>query len=160
MCGIVVLKGGPFSFGLRFDVARLLNLDLKTDEGRKILEAVLSELPHDHKWGDAPIEKGYAKAGLARYHIEHEMLSQYTKKEGTMESVSTKGERSAKDAPSMLADTPCHVKLEFPKWHELQTLAVVLRAAEKKTCTALGMLKRDKATAGARLGEAGAPLTI
>ena len=146
-------------FGLRFDVARLLNLDQKTEEGKAVLEAVLSELAHDDKWGDSPIEKGYAKAGLARYHIEHELLSQYTKKEGKTESVNTKGDRVAKDAPTMLADTSCPVKLEFPKWHELQSLAVVLRSAEKKTGMALGMLKRDKATAGARLGEAGGPLT-
>lgn len=148
-----------FSFGLRFDVARLLNLDLSTEEGKTIMEAVLSELAHDDKWGDTPIERGYAKAGLVRYHIQHELLSQYTKKEGKSESVSTKGERFAKDGPSILEDTPM-VKLEFPKWHELQALAAVLRSAEKKTSTALGVLKRDKATAGARLGDAGGPPTI
>lgn len=119
-----------------------------------ILEAVLGELQHDDQWGSTPIERGYAKAGLLRYHIQHELLSQYKTKEGRHESLTTKGERVTKDGSTGLEDTP-HVKLEFPRWHELQTLAGVIHSAEKKTTAALSSLKRDKAAAGVRLGKAG-----
>ena len=48
-------------------MAELLKLPVDSDE----LKVILKELPQDDKWDiNVPVERGYSKAGLVRYHLE------------------------------------------------------------------------------------------
>jgi hypothetical protein len=125
---------------------------LKTEEGPIVLDAILSELPQDDNWGDTPIERGYAKAGLKRYQIQHELLSKFTKTSGREDNIASRGEKTGKETNLDIEDT-APVKLEHPRYQELVNKAGVIRSAEKKAAQAVATLKREKASAAARVGE-------
>ena len=85
-------------------MAELVKLPVESAE----LGAILAELPQDDKWDlEIPLERGYSKAGLVRYHLEGVKALTSTKAE---ESYSEQLSQSKQGAVQKVAGGP---KLEL-----------------------------------------------
>ena len=143
----------------RYDVAKLLNVDPK--EQPEILEAILSELPSDEDWNlEVAVQRGYAKAGLKRYKIDHSLLTESRRNEGQKEMMSATTEKVSRESwmaegSSSSAGAGTTVKIENAAHITLLQKVKVLRSAEKMLCTLMAQLKKDRASLLAKANEAG-----
>lgn len=99
-------------------MAELVKLPVESAE----LGAILAELPQDDKWDlEIPLERGYSKAGLVRYHLEGVKALTSTKAE---EPYSEQLSQSKQGAVQKVAGGPklelVNVKAENPLHDKLQ----------------------------------------
>lgn len=143
----------------RYDVAKLLGVDPK--EQPEILEAILSELPSDEGWNlEVAVQRGYAKAGLKRYKIDHSLLAENRRSEGQKDMMSATTEKVSRESwlnegSSSSAGGGVAVKIEHASHLTLLQKVKVLRSAEKVVGTLMAQLKKDRASLLAKANEAG-----
>lgn len=127
---------------LRYDVAKLNNLDMKDPHQLQILDNILANLPDDKDWDRAdPTEAAYAEMDLTRYHMTKRDLSSCSRQDVDSKALVIEKDVSkkvAKDNNSQLADLVA-VKFEHCKVVETLDLQPELLVSEKQ----LGKLVKD-----------------
>lgn len=140
----------------RYDVAKVLNMDPVAQQDT--LEAILSELPSDSEWDlSVAVQRGYAKAGLKRYKVDHTLLSEFSRTEGIRETQTAGLEKSSKesflDASGASGSGEAKVKLENPAQVALVAQVKVLKSAERVLSNFMASLKKDRAALKAKESE-------
>jgi len=137
----------------------LLGISTNNPAETAVLETILNELPNDDDWDEeVPIQRGYKKAGLKRYKIDHALLSQANMVTGEKQELTANIDKVGRLSSSGAAsskDGAIRVKLENPEYESLKGLAKVIQSAEKKVNQLLMGLKKDRATMLAKVGPEG-----
>ena len=115
------------------------------------MNSVLGELDSDDGWDSTKaIERGYLKAGLKRYKIDHALLSKELDKETWEETFASASEKKpAKGSLFEGEPSVADVKLEHPNFTALQAEKKVLTSSEKTVRHLIASAKRDVATLNA-----------
>jgi hypothetical protein len=116
-----------------------------------VVDAICEELPSDDNWDkNIAIQRGYIKAGLKRYKIDHAMLTTRVSMEGSSERICSSTQKNEKE--KALTDSSCSVqiKVEHPFHMKLQAEHKVLASAEKQITSLLTQLRKDAATLKAK----------
>jgi hypothetical protein len=127
---------------LRYDVAKLNNLDMKDPIQVLLLDNILAALPSDNLWDCSdPTESVYFSMPLTRYHMAKRDLSSSSRQDVNSKALLIEKDVSkkvAKESNSQLADLVA-VKFEHSRVVETLDLQPELLASEKQ----LGKLVKD-----------------
>lgn len=125
-------------FILRYDVAKLCNMDYKDGIQKKLVDAICEKLPSDDDWDESnSFEAAFKSVGLKRFKLDKKILGQTSHKTVEGEEVTSSSSKDGKAAPKAILDFQGGappIKVQNPVYFELSTVAKVTKSA----ITALG----------------------
>jgi hypothetical protein len=120
------------SHHLRFDVAKLLNMNYSDAVQKKLVDTISSKLYNDDNWDlDDEWQAAYAHAGLKRFKIDKQLLGKMKQTEEHGEVVESTSSKDAKGSKSLFdkEDPELKIKIQNPEYLELQTVMRTTKSA-------------------------------
>ena len=131
---------------LRYDVAKLLNMDYKDETQKKLVDKICAKLDSDMDWDeDDQFEKCYKDWGFKRYKLDKKLLSRTEDTESFHETIASSSSKDGKGAlKSALEDKPdgIAIKIQNPTHVDLMTLTKTTKSAADAVSALVSQLKK------------------
>lgn len=130
-------------FDLRYDVAKLANMDYKDPIQKKLVDKICTKLEQDDDWDEEDdFEKAYKEMGLKRYKLDKKLLSVDANKETYKESLASSSSKECKSAPKALGSGELlQIKLQNPLHLEMITTSKTTKSAATAVSNLLNTVK-------------------
>lgn len=138
----------------RFDVAKLLNMNVDSD----LFKKMLLDFPVDDAWDESIMSEAILKKnGERRYFMEKRDLDNINKRDEQREETGTSGDRKMKEMPALPAASSSSgsaqasvvIKVEHPEYAVLLPKVVILQSSEAKVGSVMTQMVRQLAELGA-----------
>ena len=120
-------------FSLRYDVAKLCNMDYKDAQQKKLVDAICAKLPSDEDWDTSnAFQQAFKSVGLKRYKLDKKLLGISAHKTIEGEELTSSSSKDTKAPPKAILDfqgASVPVKVQNPAYQELSLVAKVTKSA-------------------------------
>ena len=134
------------NFYLRYDVAKLMNMDYSNDVQKKLVDKIASQLPCDEDWDDDDEwQKAYKSCGLKRFRIDKQLLSCSKETEEHTEVIESSSSKDGKGAMKSLfdkADPEVKIKIQNPEFVDLGNHVRTTKSAADAVAALIAQMKR------------------
>ena len=121
------------TFSLRYDVAKLCNMDYKDAQQKKLVDAICAKLPSDEDWDTSnSFEQAFKSVGLKRYKLDKKLLGISAHKTIEGEELTSSSSKDTKAPPKAILDfqgASVPIKVQNPAYQELSLVAKVTKSA-------------------------------
>ena len=134
------------NFYLRYDVAKLMNMDYSNEVQKKLVDKIASQLPCDDEWDDDDeFQKAYKSCGLKRFKIDKQLLSCSKETEEHTEVIESSSSKDGKGAMKSLFDKDdpeVKIEIQNPEFVDLGNHVRTTKSAADAVAALIAQMKR------------------